>query len=250
VTLSTNSATGYFTPSNRQCQLSPSGTCAVAYTDTATANTTALISASYLGDTHNTAAHGTSSLTVVKPSTTLATATTSVTITSGTATADQISTTGISVQITGSTAANGTPAAINTQDLSSPSTGAGTVSLSGAKYYDVIVTGVTSGNAKVCINYASASSSTTMQYWSGTAWTSATGITVNSGTICGQIPVSALTGTNIAVGNPVQPVPTTPPANSNLLIIIAGVVAAVVVVALLAAVVLRRRKTIQTRPVS
>jgi hypothetical protein len=126
----------------------------------------------------------------------------------------------------------------------------GTVSLSGAKYYDVVVTGVASGNAKVCINYATASSSTTMQYWSGTAWTSATGITVNGGTICGQIPVSALTGTNIAVGNPVQPVPTTPSTNSNLLIIIAGVVVAVVVVALLAAVILRRRKTPQTRPVS
>jgi hypothetical protein len=114
----------------------------------------------------------------------------------------------------------------------------------------VVVTGVTSGNAKVCINYSSASSATTMQYWSGTAWTSATGVTANGGTVCGQIPVSALTGTNIAVGNPVQPVPPAPPNNSNLLVIIAGVVVAVVVIAVLAAVVLRRRKPLQTRPAS
>jgi len=250
VTFSTNSPTGYFVPTSGQCTLSSTGTCTVTYTDAASASTSAVITASYLGDTHNTGAQTTTSLTITKPSTTLATATTPVTITSGTATADQTATTGVSVQITGSTATNGTPAAINTQDLSAPSTGVGTVSLSGAKFYDVVVTGVTSGTAKVCIKYASASSSTTMQYWSGTAWTSATGITVNGGTICGQIPVSALTGTNIAVGNPVLPVPPTPPTNSNLLIIIAGVVAAVVVIALLAAVVLRRRKTIQTQPVS
>jgi len=239
VTLSTSSGTGYFTPSNGQCTLA-SGSCAVTYTDTATANVTVRIYAQYAGDTYNTVAYTNFTLTLVKPSNTLATATTPVTITSGTATADQTATTGIYVQITGSTATNGTPAAISTKDLSAPSMGVGTVSLSGAKFYDVVVAGTTSGNAKVCINDATATSTTTMQYWSGTAWTDATGVTVNGATVCGQIPVSALTGTNIAVGNAVQPVsPTT--SSNNLLLIIAGIAVAVVIVVVVAAVFLRRR---------
>ncbi|HVH16108.1 MAG TPA: hypothetical protein VNA15_10385 [Candidatus Angelobacter sp.] len=57
-----------------------------------------------------------------------------------------------------------------------------------------------------------------------------------------------MTGTNIAVGNPVQSVSTTPPNNSSPLIIVAGVVAAVVVIALLAAVVLKRRRQYKPNP--
>jgi PKD repeat protein/uncharacterized membrane protein len=241
VTLSTSSVTGTFTPSTGKCTLQ-AGTCSVTYTDAATSNTTAVISASYLGDPYNTGGSGSFSLNVVKPSSTLATGTSSLTVTSGKATADQTSTTGISVSITGSTATDGTPVAVATQDLSTPSTGVGSVSLGGAKYYDVVVRGISTGSANVCINYASASSSTTMQYWTGTGWANATGVTINGTTVCGQIPVSALTGTNVAVGNPTQPVSPSP-NSSNLLLIIVAVVIAVVVIVAVAAVVLRKRRT-------
>jgi hypothetical protein len=174
-----------------------------------------------------------------------------VTISNGQATADQTSVTGISVTITGSGSGNGTPVGISTRDLSSLSTGVGTVNLGDAKYYDVLVTGITDGNANVCINYASATSSTTMQYWSGSTWTSASNIKVNGGTICGQIPVSALKGTNIAIGTLVQGVSPGPFGGSNLVLIIAGIIVAAMVV--VAAVILLRRKgraTLSAQPIT
>jgi hypothetical protein len=243
VTFSTSSRSGFFTPSTRICTLNSAGTCSIVYTDIASSNTTAVISGSYPGDTQNTAATGTFSLTIVKPSIILATATSSVTIDSGTAAADQTSTTGISVTITGSTATNGTPAAIDTQDLGSLSPGVGTVSLSGAKYYDVVVSGISSGSAKVCVSDSSATSATTMQYWTGTAWTSASTVTVNGGTVCGSIPVSALTGTNVAIGNTIQSAPAQPTIlglNPPLFYEIIGTIVAVIVIAS-AALVLRQR---------
>jgi len=118
--------------------------------------------------------------------------------------------------------------------------GVGTSNLTGPSYYDVVVMGITTGNAQVCISFTSASSSTTMQYWSGTAWTSASNITMNGPTVCGTISVSALTGTNIALGNAVQPVP--PVGGNNFLIYIgAGVVATIVLIGVF--LVLQRRRS-------
>jgi hypothetical protein len=239
VTFTTTSTSGTFTPTNAKCTFH-SGTCSVTYTDTAASSLTATITASYSGDAYNTASSTSSVLNVIKPPGTTATATNSLTVANGQATADQTSVTGISVSITGSGAGNGTPIAISTRDLSSLSTGVGAVNLGDAKYYDVLVTGITDGNANVCINYASATSSTTMQYWSGSAWTSASNIKVNGGTVCGQIPVSALKGTNIAVGTLVQGVSPGPFGGSNLVLIIAGIVIAAIVVVV--AVILLRRK--------
>jgi YVTN family beta-propeller protein len=250
ITFTTSSSSGSFTPTNGKCTLG-GGTCSVTYTDTASSNLTATITASYSGDAYNTVGSTTFALGVVKPSSTSATGTSSVTISNGQATADQTSVTGISVTITGSGSGNGTPVGISTRDLSSLSTGVGTVNLGDAKYYDVLVTGITDGNANICINYASATSSTTMQYWSGSTWTSASNIKVNGGTICGQIPVSALKGTNIAIGTLVQGVSPGPFGGSNLVLIIAGIIVAAMVV--VAAVILLRRKgraTLSAQPIT
>jgi hypothetical protein len=166
-----------------------------------------------------------------------------LTITSGAATADQTSTTGISVQITGSAALDGTPIGVNSRDLTSPSSRT-TVNLSGAKYYDVAVSGINSGNAKICIGYGSESSGTTMQYWNGTAWTSATGVTAQGASVCGLIPVPALKSTSIAVGIPVQAVPSQP-NNSNLTLLIVAIIVTAAILGVTA--VFFRRKGVSLR---
>ncbi|MDE1838734.1 MAG: hypothetical protein KGH87_02325, partial [Thaumarchaeota archaeon] len=125
--------------------------------------------------------------------------TTSTTTSSGGASADQTGTTGIKVTISGSSAGDGTPTTIITSDLISPFAGVGTSGLPNPKYFDVHVSGIADGTANICITVASGTP-TTMQYWSGASYTSASSITVTGSTICGNIPVSALTGTNVAVG--------------------------------------------------
>lgn len=189
------------------------------------------------------------SLTVSLPSGVLASSVSSVTVNSGTASADHTPTTGVAVHVFGSTANDGTITVITTQSLSSASNGVGTVNLSGVKYYDVRISGLTSGTAKVCINYSGASSTSTMQYWTGTAWTAAANINVNGATVCGSMPVSALTGTNVAVGNTVESKATPTPSPNQPSIfginptLFYGVVAGLVLISLLlgGALLFRRR---------
>ena len=125
----------------------------------------------------------------------------SSTVSNGEAYSNQTSTTGVSVLITGSSASNGTIVQVETQDLTAPTNGTGSLQLSNAEYYDVYVSGLSSGNAEICVGDPSASTSIVMEYWNGTAWVEASGITVGGTRVCGNIPVSYLTGTNIAVGN-------------------------------------------------
>lgn len=123
-----------------------------------------------------------------------------VTISSGGASTDQTST-GISIVISGSLAADGTSVLINTEDLSSQEPGVSVSGLSSASYYDVQIFGITDGTATICIT-TSSTSGLTMQYWDGSAWVSASHITTSANQVCGNIPDSALTGTNIAIGQP------------------------------------------------
>jgi hypothetical protein len=118
--------------------------------------------------------------------------------------------TGVTVTISGSTAS--ASVFIVPQVLSSQSSGVGTLSLSNGKFFDVAISGVTTGTAQVCVTDSSADSETILQYWSGSAWVTASGITVAGTTVCGNIPVSALQGTNIGAGDPV---PTTTTATTS-----------------------------------
>jgi hypothetical protein len=119
---------------------------------------------------------------------------------------DQISSTGVSVAITGSTASDGTAVTIATaNEGTAQPPGTGQLSLESAGFYDVNVHGISAGTALVCINSSTVSSQTGMQYWSNVgagSWivvsTTFTAGTPNS--VCGDIPVAALTGTPIAIG--------------------------------------------------
>ena len=246
VTVSSGSAnssrpntSGVFTPSSSMCTLS-SGACSVIFTETVPPGLYDQITASYQGDSMNTPSSGGFSLYLTSQSITLATSMSSLSVTGGQAVSDQTSVTGISVNISGSTAPDGTPIAVGTQDLSSLSTGVGAVSLSGAKYYDVVVSGTSSGVAQVCIHDSSSSSATTMTYWSRGGWSSASSVTVNGGIVCGTIPVSALTGTNLAIGNATSFLG----LNNTLFYELVGAVVAIIIVA--AALVYRRSRKQRT----
>jgi len=122
---------------------------------------------------------------------------------------DQTATTGVSVSISGSSASDGTSVVVTTTDYGSLSPpGVATVSLGNAAYYDVNVQGISNGTATITIT--GTSGQTTMDYWDGTQWVPASGVTYTADTITGTIPVSALTGTPIALGSPVFVTPESP----------------------------------------
>ena len=122
------------------------------------------------------------------------------TISGGGASTGPISNTGISATISGSLA-SGSSVTVNAAVLSSPESGVSVSGLGSPSYYDVKIFGITTGTAQICIA-SNPSSGLTMQYWDGSAWVNATSITTstNPSQVCGDIPVSALTGTNVATG--------------------------------------------------
>jgi len=133
--------------------------------------------------------------------------TSTVDLTGGNGTANQNSTAGITVKISG---ASGNKVTVSTQVQGSQAPpGIGSVQLGSTSYYDVLITGTRTGIATVCItSEAPNSTKAEIEYWNGTAWNGATGQTVSGGsppfTYCGDIPVSALVGTPLAVGTVTQ----------------------------------------------
>jgi YVTN family beta-propeller protein len=105
----------------------------------------------------------------------------------------------VGVLITGSTATDGTPVTISALALSGPPLGTVALGTTPAAYYDVSVTGISDGVATICISAAGVSQSTTLRYLSDGEWFPATDVSASASTTCGQIPVSALSGTIIAI---------------------------------------------------
>jgi len=130
---------------------------------------------------------------------------TTVNLTGGNGTADQNSTAGVTVKITGATGDNVT---VSTQvQGSNAPPGLGSVLLGSTSYYDILISGTTTGVAEVCITSEAVNSTAGLiEYWEGGAWTAAANQTVSGSlppfTYCGDIPVSALVGTPLAIGAP------------------------------------------------
>ena len=202
-----------------------------------------MITASYSGDINNNPSTGTLSLSVARPAGVITVGVRESQVglggISGGLTSNQSSTTGLSVTITGSTASFGTPVDVTTETLSEPSSGVPAPDLASPAYYDVFVTGISSGNAQVCIHSRTAVSSTIMQYWTGATWTNASDIRLNAGTVCGTIPVSALTGTNLVLGTPK---PTIIGLDPMVFYIIVGVIVAAAATVSIAVVARRRER--------
>jgi hypothetical protein len=119
----------------------------------------------------------------------------------GTLSADSTST-GVSVDLSG-TSATGTVTLTITDDGSTPPpTGADLNLGGGGAYYDVKVSGASDGVARVCITNGNIFFGTTMDYWNGASWAGASDVEVIGVTICGDIPVSALAGSPVGIGAP------------------------------------------------
>jgi hypothetical protein len=112
-----------------------------------------------------------------------------------------------SVSVTG--APPGSSASMAVQDLANtqPADTTTPKGISAHYYYDTRIEGLTSGTARICISNAAVAQKSAMIYWDGTQWVYAAGQTVTgtapSATICGSIPVVALSGTPIGTGDPV-----------------------------------------------
>jgi hypothetical protein len=244
VVFSKSSSTGNFTSPGAVCGNNCPGTYHTSYTDTAASSITVSITASYSGDTNNNPSTGTFSLSIARPAGVITVGVGEFGIglggISGGLTANQSSTTGISVTITGATESFGWPVDVTTETLSEPNSGVPAPDLASPAYYDVFVRGILSGNAQVCIPSRTAVSSTTMQYWTGATWKNASDIRLNAGTVCGTIPVSALSGTNLVLGTPK---PTIIGLDPMVFYIIVGVIVAAVVTVSIALVARRRERS-------
>lgn len=162
--------------------------------------------------------------------------TTSVTVSGGSASVDDTSTTGVSVSITGASGVSSV--SVTTQTLSAPSSGESSYSSSGV-YLDVNValpSGVTApsgATVQVCFTDSSVTSSSTLHYWTGSSWANVSPVTVTGTQICGNVSLSALTGTNFVIA---------PAAANNTMYYIAAIVVALVVIIAVGIVLTRRKK--------
>ena len=147
--------------------------------------------------------------TPVCDSSTIPSCTSSTTVQGGSATADQSSVTGIYVQITGSSAPDGTSVTITSTDLNKNPSGTTNVMLAGGSFYDVQVSQIPSlgsgAFATVCVSNSRVTGATSlMKYWNGTSWVDAYDVSTSEDVICGTMPVSVLSGTPIVIGSPVS----------------------------------------------
>jgi hypothetical protein len=138
-------------------------------------------------------------------------------------TIDMTAATGVSVTITG---AAGTKVAVISQNQTkAPPMGIGSLNVTSPIFYDVLVYGISTGTARICVtnSFVSEAMVGEMQYWNNTKWTLATNQTVtkwvqppsqsinksasppaNLLTLCGNVPVQALSGTPIGAGTPLD----------------------------------------------
>jgi hypothetical protein len=113
--------------------------------------------------------------------------------------------TGINVTIFGLTNVT-TSIVVTTETLNAPSTSVPVVSSSGnVFYFDVAIvlpggeSAPPGSNANIILSNPMITSGYTLEYWSGLAWLPASYVAVSGTTIEGEVPVSSLTGTNLAV---------------------------------------------------
>jgi hypothetical protein len=130
---------------------------------------------------------------------------TRVSLFGGGATVDDPVTTGINVIVSGLTIVT-TSIVVTTETLNAPSTNVPAVSSSGnVFYFDVEIalpagaSAPPSSNATIILSNPMITPGYTLEYWSGSAWLPANYVAVSGTTIEGEVPVSSLTGTNLAV---------------------------------------------------
>jgi outer membrane protein assembly factor BamB len=137
-------------------------------------------------------------------------ATSTTTVTDNSATVDQSAKTGVNVVVSGSSLQDGTQVNVtSTKYGDSQPSETGSISVTGAVFYDVSVTSssgaLSSGiSVKVSISNPAFSSASVIEYWNGNSWVSVATTFTAPDTVSGTVPASALTGTFFVVGNPRQ----------------------------------------------
>ncbi len=171
------------------------------------------------------------------------TSTTTSVVKGGRALLDQTILTGITVNVTGSSAPDETTLNATVMILSQQPDNTGPLKIAPITFFDLRVLGLPDGLASICItSEAITQEITTMQYWNGSSWIEASSLGVSEITLCGTIPIQGLAGTSIAIGVPAEePTPSLPPSPIFLYAIL-GVIA-VAIAALAVFGVLRRRET-------
>jgi len=128
--------------------------------------------------------------------------------------------TGVSLYITGATSSK--VVVISQNQTTAAPLGLGQFNASSAIFFDVMIIGISTGNARVCFTNSRVTPGMagSMQYWSGTAWvlagnqsfsstTTTQSPTLNQtttvvqvkNTLCGDVPVAALSGTPFGLGS-------------------------------------------------
>lgn len=116
----------------------------------------------------------------------------------GAACADQRQYSGFKICLKG---AAGTTANITSTNYLSQPNGTGNAPFADAEYYDINVGGVVGGDAQICYYGPEVNATTSMNYYYNGAWNAASNVDVTAGvSVCGSIPVSALSGTPLAIG--------------------------------------------------
>ena len=147
---------------------------------------------------------------------------------------------GVVVTVSGSNAVTNTPVTVTASIQNSMSQAIGVnPPATPVAFYDVIISGISTGEATVTITNSSVISSSAvggLYYWTGQQWMSAVNVSVIGSTVSGQIPVSALTGTELVL---VPPAPSAFPLSGYLFI---ALLVVIVIVVAISAVVIRRRR--------
>jgi hypothetical protein len=134
-----------------------------------------------------------------------ASASTSVSLYGGGGFVDDAGTTGINVTIFGLTNVT-TSIVVITETLNAPDTNVPAVSSSGNVFYFDVAIVLPAGasappgsNATIILSNPLITPGYILEYWAGSAWLPASYVAVSGTTIEGEVPVSSLTGTNLAV---------------------------------------------------
>jgi len=129
---------------------------------------------------------------------------TRVSLFGGGATVDDPMITGINVTVSGLTGVT-TSIVVTTETLNAPSTNVPAISSSGNVFYFDVNIALPAGtsappgsNATIILSNPMITSGYTLEYWAGSAWLPARYVAVSGSTIEGDVPVSSLTGTNLA----------------------------------------------------
>jgi len=118
---------------------------------------------------------------------------------------DQTNLTGVTVNVTASSASDGTTANATVTILSQQPSNTGWLNIVPVTFLDLQVRGLPDGDASICVTSQAITSETTvMQYWNGSTWKNAGAVSVSVNKTCGSIPVRELIGTTITIGAPLS----------------------------------------------